>query len=195
MTSDNNTFLRQVPDEDSAIAASRDYATLPHLAGSDQDLITAKYVLKHFQTQFNIDSPSRVPVFAAGSIESRNATLNIPFTKEPRAWIDTYYPIMDTPLNHSLDILDESGNVVWTAQLEEDGDPLDENAANARTAVPAFHGLSKDGDVTGQLFYANYGRQEDFDEVQRSGVNITGKIALVRYGAIVRGLKVRGIEL
>ncbi|KAF8510592.1 hypothetical protein JB92DRAFT_2938695 [Gautieria morchelliformis] len=184
----------QVPDEDSAIAASKAYATLPHPAGSDQDLVTAKYVLNHFQTSFNIDSPSSEPIFAAGSIESRNATLNIPFTKEPRAWIDTYYPLMNTPLNHSIDILDESGNVVWTAQLEEDGDPLDEDAANARTAVPVFHGLSKDGDVTGELFYANYGRQEDFDDVERSGVNITGKIALVRYGAILRGLKVKGAE-
>ena len=101
---------------------------------------------------------------------------------------------MNTPLNHSLDILDESGNVVWTAQLEEDGDPLDEDAANARLAVPVFHGLSKDGNVTGNLFYANYGRQEDYDEVERLGVNITGKIALVRYGAILRGLKVRGID-
>lgn len=97
---------------------------------------------------------------------------------------------MNTPLNHSLEILEKDGSVAWTAQLEEDGDPLDEDAANARLAVPVFHGLSKDGDVTGELFYANYGRQEDYDEVERSGVNITGKIALVRYGAIFRGLKV-----
>ena len=151
-------------------------------------------MLSHFEKSFNIESPSNEPIYPAGSVESRNATLNIPFTKEPRAWIDTYYPLMNTPLNHSLDILDESGNVVWTAQLEEDGDPLDEDAANARLAVPVFHGLSKDGNVTGKLFYANYGRQEDYDEVERLGVNITGKIALVRYGAILRGLKVRGID-
>lgn len=190
MQSCKSTDLSQVPDEGSAIAASRDYATLPHVAGSDQDLVTAKYVLHHFQKSFDISPSSVEPVFAAGSVESRNATLNIQFTKEPRAWIDTYYPLMNTPLNHSLEILDKDGSVAWSAQLEEDGDPLDEDAANARTAVPVFHGLSKDGNVTGELFYANYGRQEDYNEVERSGVNITGKIALVRYGGIFRGLKV-----
>jgi N-acetylated-alpha-linked acidic dipeptidase len=98
--------------------------------------------------------------------------------------------VLNTPLSHSLEILDKNGSIVWTADLEEDGDPLDEDAAKARTAVPVFHGLSKGGNVTGEVFYANYGRQEDYDAVQLSGVNITGKIALVRYGGIFRGLKV-----
>lgn len=179
-----------MPNEDSAIAVSRAYASLPHIAGSEQDLVTAKYVLERFQQYFNIDPPSTEPIFSAGSPESRSATLNIPDADQPRAWIDTYYPILNTPLNHSLQILDKNGSIVWTAALEEDGDPLDEDAAKARTAVPVFHGLSKDGNVTGEIFYANYGRQEDYDAVELSGVNITGKIALVRYGQVFRGLKV-----
>ncbi|KAF8591491.1 Zn-dependent exopeptidase [Ramaria rubella] len=184
----------QVPDESSAIEASRAYAGLPHLAGSDQDLVTAKYVLDHFQQTFNIEPPSVEPIFSAGSVESRNATLNIPHNKEPYAWIDTYYPVMNTPLNHSLEILDKDGDVAWTAQLEEDCEALDEDAANACDVVTAFHGLSKAGDVTGELFYANYGTPEDYAAVERSGVNITGKIALVRYGGLFRGLKIKGAE-
>ncbi|KAF8583526.1 Zn-dependent exopeptidase [Ramaria rubella] len=184
----------QVPDENSAMAASRSYASLPHMAGSDQDFVTAKLVLNTFQRNFNIRKPSEEPVFSAGSVESRSATLNIADAKEPRAWIDVYYPLLNTPLNHSLEILDTDGNVAWTAQLEEICDFLDEDATKACGAVPAFHGLSKGGDVTGELFYANYGRPEDYAEVERSGVNITGKIALVRYGGIFRGLKVKGAQ-
>lgn len=70
-----------------------------------------------------------------------------------------YYPVLNTPVDHSLEIL-EDGEPVWKADLEEDGDPADEDAANARLAVPAWHGLSKDGSATGQLIYVNYGRKE-----------------------------------
>jgi len=38
----------------------------------------------------------------------------------------------------------------------------DPEANTYRTSVPAWHGLSKDGDITGELIYANYGNQEVF---------------------------------
>jgi N-acetylated-alpha-linked acidic dipeptidase len=170
--------------------ASRIYAGLPHLAGSEQDLVTAKIVLNHFLESFGIEPPSEAPLYPAGSEESRSATLDIPSTSEPRAWIDTYYPVMNRPGNSSLEIIDENGAVMWSADLEEDGDCLDEDACQARNAVPAFHGFSKAGNVTGELFYGNYCTPEDYDAVERSGTKIEGKIALCRYGSNLRGLKV-----
>ena len=41
------------------------------------------------------------------------------------------------------------------------------------------------------VVYANYGRQEDFDELENLGVNITGHIVITRYGKIYRGNKVQ----
>ena len=39
--------------------------------------------------------------------------------------------------------------------------------------------------------YVNYGRVEDFQRLERTlGVNVTGKIAIARYGKIFRGDKV-----
>lgn len=38
--------------------------------------------------------------------------------------------------------------------------------------------------------YANYGRDEDFDELKRLGVNCTGKIVIMRYGKVGRSTKV-----
>lgn len=39
--------------------------------------------------------------------------------------------------------------------------------------------------------YVNYGRTEDFVQLQREmGINVTGKIVIVRYGKIFRGNKV-----
>ena len=188
----SSAFLRSVPDEASALAASREYATHPHIAASTEDYEDAKVILKLFQDEFDIPPPKDLPVFPAGTEASRSATLGINKLTKPTAWIDTYYPIMNSPLDRSLQIIGSDGSVVWDADLVEDGDPGDPEAAKYRDAVPTFHGLSRDGDVQGQLIYANYGRKEDYEELVAKGVDFTGKIVITRYGAIFRGLKVLG---
>lgn len=160
-----NMFLaRSVPNIESAFKASRDYATHPHLAGSTEDFEDARTILSLFQDEFHIRPPHQEPIFSAGSEESRDATLKLSSKHAPRrptAWIDIYYPVLNTGLDHSLSILNsDSGIVEWEADLDEDGDPRDAEAAKYRTSVPTWHGLSSDGDVTGQLVYANYGAQE-----------------------------------
>lgn len=67
---------------------------------------------------------------------------------------------MNTGVEQSLEIIDQNGTSVWTADLIEDGDPRDPDAHKYRDTIPTWHGLSCDGDVTGQLIYANYGRKE-----------------------------------
>lgn len=152
-----------MPNPESALAASRAYATHPHLAGSKEDYSDAKEILKLFQSSFNIPLPSSIPVYPAGSPESRNSTLGLTdsySSGKPSAWIDVYYPVLNTPLNRSLDILGADGEVVWSADLVEDGDPLDEEAHKYRDYIPTWHGLSFDAEVEGKLVYANYGTKE-----------------------------------
>ena len=160
---------REIPDADSAIAASRQYATKPHLAGSEGDFQTAKDFLALLQQEFNIGNPDSIPLFSAGSSASRNATLSIPSLNSPTAWIDTYYPILNTPLDRSLEILSEDGEAVWKANLEEVADELDPAANKYADAVPSWHGLSKGGEVKGKLVYAHYGRQEDYQALIEKG--------------------------
>ncbi|KAJ7811132.1 Zn-dependent exopeptidase [Mycena olivaceomarginata] len=180
---------RSVPDEESAIAASRLFATKPHLAGSEGDLQTAKDWLNLLQTELGIHPPKDEPIFAAGSSESRDATNSIPKSMHPRAWIDVYYPVMNTPLDRSLQVLNKDGEVVWDAPLEEVADETDPEAGEHYLDVPTFHGLSAAGDVQGKLVYANYGTKEDYETLVEKGVDLTGAIVIVRYGAIFRGLK------
>ena len=97
---------------------------------------------------------------------------------------------MNTGLDQALQIMDKSGEALWTADLAEDGDPRDPEAHKYKSAVPPWHGLSADGDVTGQLVYVNYGSHEDYTELIAQGTNLTGKIVIARYGRIFRGLKV-----
>lgn len=166
----------------------------PHIASSEEDFDDAKAMLEIFQTHFSIPTSGDEPIFSAGSPESRRATLDIPHLSTPLAWIDTYYPIMNTPLDRKLEILHSDGSVIWSADVEEVGNPIDMMANKHRTSVPAFHGLSKDGEVEGALIFADYGRKEDYDKLEAAGVDFTGKIVIVRYGAIYRGLKVKGAQ-
>ncbi|KAJ6515539.1 Zn-dependent exopeptidase [Mycena sanguinolenta] len=188
-----------IPDAESARATSKQYTAHAHPAGSAHDNKDALRVLKFFQEEFQIPtSDGESAVFPAGSKESRWATLGLTSAllgpRGPTAWIDEYYPIMDTGREQRLEILDKDGNAVWRADLREDGDPLDLDAHKHRTSVPTWHGASADGDVQGQLIYANYGTQADYAELVAAGANLTGKIVIVRYGNVLRGLKVKGAE-
>ncbi|KAG6829605.1 hypothetical protein H0H92_004074 [Tricholoma furcatifolium] len=185
-----------IPNAESAIAASRAYATHPHRAGSSEDFEDAKVILELFQTELGISPPETEPIFSAGTSESRNATLHLTshHAAKPSAWVDVYYPVLNTPLDRSLQILGEDGSVAWEADLVEDGDPLDEDAAKYRDAVPAWHGLSKDGEVEGQLVYANYGTKTDYDELVAAGADLKGKIIITRYGRNFRGLKIKAAQ-
>ncbi|RDX41174.1 Zn-dependent exopeptidase [Lentinus brumalis] len=183
-----------VPDPASALLASREYATHPHIAGSVEDYEDATTILRLFQNELGIIAPPEPPVFSAGSPESQAAILDIDKLLKPIAWIDKYFPVMNTPLDRSLSILGEDGEPEWEAYLVEDGDERDPEAAKYRDYIPTFHGLSADGDVEGQVVYVNYGRKEDYDEIIEKGGNLTGKIVLARYGQVFRGLKVKRAE-
>lgn len=80
---------------------------------------------------------------------------------------------------------------LWQAKLEE------EKVYSDREQTLVFHGLSKSGNVTGPLIYANYGAREDFQKLKGAGIKVDGSIALVRYGGSQgdRALKVKNAEL
>lgn len=167
------------------------------MAGTPGDFETAKDFLALLQEHFGAVAPvadGAQPIYSAGSVASRNATLSIPHLAAPTAWIDVYYPVMNTPLNHSVAILGADGAPVWAAPLEEVADATDPEAGRYVEAVPVFHGLSRSGEVAGKLVYANYGRQQDYKALLDKGVDLNGTIVLVRYGGIFRGLKVKGAE-
>ncbi|KAJ7498642.1 Zn-dependent exopeptidase [Mycena latifolia] len=187
-----------VPNADSAMATAREYTRAPHIAGSVQDSIDAVRMLEFFRETLQIPPPEEEAIFPAGSHASRRATLDLTSalrgSSKPSAWVDIYYPVMDRGREQSLSILDTEGKPVWTADLVEDGDPRDADAHKYRDAVPTWHAASGDGDVQGQLIYANYGTQEDYAELVAAGVNFTNKIVITRYGPVLRGLKIKGAE-
>jgi N-acetylated-alpha-linked acidic dipeptidase len=57
--------------------------------------------------------------------------------------------------------------------------------------TPLFNGYAASGDVTASLVYANYGLPPDYDALAKAGVDVKGKIVIVRYGNSFRGVKAK----
>ncbi|ORX73793.1 Zn-dependent exopeptidase, partial [Linderina pennispora] len=111
------------------------------------------------------------------------------------AEIVEYYPWLNYPADQRVALFNATtGQVHFEAGLKEDVIP-DDPASEDPNNLPAFHGYSADGNVTGQLVYANYGSHEDFKALKAAGISVKDKIVLVRYGDVFRGLKVYGAEL
>lgn len=101
-----------------------------------------------------------------------------------------YYTYLNVPEDHGLCLLNKDGSIKYKASLKEDVLKDDPTSGNL-DSIPTFHGYSANGNVTAQFVYANYGRKTDFDQLLNLNVDIKGKIVIVRYNAIFRGLKVK----
>ncbi len=77
--------------------------------------------------------------------------------------------------------------------LREQGIAWDKDAFD-EAAFSAFHGYAAAGEVTAAVVYANYGDVDDLKKLAELGIDVRGKLVLVRYGKIFRGLKVRNAE-
>lgn len=107
--------------------------------------------------------------------------------------IVSYDVYLNYPVDHRLALLKKTGDateVTFEATLEED--IIEEDSTSGlQDRVPTFHGYSASGNVTAQFVYANFGTFQDFEDLVNANVSLQGKIALVKYGGIFRGLKVK----
>ena len=83
--------------------------------------------------------------------------------------------------------------IVKTLSLDEAPLATDKDTASS-AAFGAFHGYGVSGAVSGRVVYVNYGRPEDYVAIEKMGIDVKGKIVLVRYGTLFRGLKVRNAQ-
>jgi N-acetylated-alpha-linked acidic dipeptidase len=82
-------------------------------------------------------------------------------------------------LPYATEVLVEMDAPRWRAALKEDavaGDPF-----SARDTGPAYHAYSASGDITAPVVYAGHGDPADYDWLAQHGVDVTGKIVLVRH--------------
>jgi N-acetylated-alpha-linked acidic dipeptidase len=60
--------------------------------------------------------------------------------------------------------------------------------------VDGYNAYSPSGDVTAQVVYANYGLPDDYAKLEQAGVDVRGKVVIVRYGNSFRGVKAKVAE-
>ena len=110
-----------------------------------------------------------------------------------KAEIENFNVYINYPHDHGIRLLKphkDSYRVVYEPTLVED--ELEEDPTTRGDGlVPAFHGYSANGNVTGELVFANYGTKQDFELLAERGVTVKGKVVIVRYGGIFSGLKVK----
>ncbi len=108
-----------------------------------------------------------------------------------RSWgydtsIETFYPLFPTPKLRKLEM---TGPQRFVAKLEEPVLPEDATSGVRQDQLPVYNAYSRDGDVTGELVYVNYGLPADYEELAQRGIDVKGKIVIARYGHSWRGIK------
>ncbi len=99
--------------------------------------------------------------------------------------IDTYRVLFPTP---KIRVLEMISPTTYKAVLKEPA--LKEDATSGQAdQLPTYNAFSADGDVTSELIFVNYGVPEDYDILERMGIDVKGKIVIAKYGHSWRGIK------
>ncbi|MBM4187498.1 MAG: M28 family peptidase [Gemmatimonadetes bacterium] len=101
------------------------------------------------------------------------------------AEIVEYRTLLPMPIVQRLELL---APVRYRARFEEPPIPEDRDSY-ARGVLPSYISYGADGDVTGEVVYANYGLPDDYDRLARLGIDVKGKIVFVRTGPHLRAIK------
>ena len=100
--------------------------------------------------------------------------------------ISTYYVLFPTPKTRLLELLSPKP---FKAKLEEPTLAEDKTSGQKSEQLPTYNAYSADGDVTAELVFVNRGVPADYEELERLGVDVKGKIVIAKYGGSWRGIK------
>ena len=108
-----------------------------------------------------------------------------------RSWgyetrVEEFSVLFPTPKTRVLEL---TFPVTYRAGLAEPPLPEDTTSGQIAEQLPLYNCYSCDGDVSGQLVYINYGVPKDYEELDRRGIDVRGKIVIARYGGSWRGIK------
>lgn len=145
-----------------------DLTVRPHVAGTPDDLRTAEYVRDRMR-EYGWDA----------DLVQYDVLLMYPKTNDPAG---PYAELSATFPNGRS----------FRASLTERVYPEDPLSQSGTLPFPTFNGYSPstpEEGLTAAVVYANYGTREDFETVAQAGVDVTGCICIVRYGANFRGSK------
>ncbi len=108
-----------------------------------------------------------------------------------RSWgyetkLEEFHVLFPTPKTR---IVEMTAPDKFTMRLNEPEVSGDSTSGQQSEQLPSYNAYSINGDVTGPLVYVNYGIPADYEELEKRGIDVKGKIVIARYGGSWRGIK------
>ncbi len=100
--------------------------------------------------------------------------------------IEGYQVLLPTPRVREVELV---APTQYSAGLTEDTLAEDPSTSVIANLLPPYNAFSRDGEVEAELVFVNYGIPEDYEVLERYGIDVTGKIAIAKYGRSWRGIK------
>lgn len=100
--------------------------------------------------------------------------------------IATYQVLFPTPKERLLEM---TAPYSYKAILAEPALKEDATSGQTKEQLPPYNAYSVDGDVTAELVFVNYGVPADYEELEKMGISVKGKIVIAKYYGSWRGIK------
>ena len=100
--------------------------------------------------------------------------------------LEEFHVLFPTPKTR---IVEMTSPEKYTMKLQEPEFREDATSGQVAEQLPTYNAYSIDGDVTAPLVYVNYGVPADYEELDKRGIDVKGKIVIARYGGSWRGIK------
>jgi N-acetylated-alpha-linked acidic dipeptidase len=100
---------------------------------------------------------------------------------------DAYLP---APVSVSLELLEPVRGKLPTTEERIEADPFTHGADRH----PGWAGYSPSGDARGQVVYAHFGAEKDLESLEALGVDLEGKVLLMRHFGVDTGRKVANAQ-
>jgi N-acetylated-alpha-linked acidic dipeptidase len=175
-----------------------------HVAADEQPLFgystESSRAERQWEEKFRaIPSPDNLRAYMQ-RLSARPHNVGTAYDKENAEWIaakfkefglDTHIEQFDalypTPKERAVELVE--GGPKFVARLQEPALPQDPTSSQQAEQLPTYNAYSIDGDVSAPLVYVNYGIPEDYEQLDRMGVSVKGKIVIARYFRSWRGIK------
>ncbi|MBT8188440.1 MAG: M28 family peptidase, partial [Croceitalea sp.] len=111
--------------------------------------------------------------------------------KQFKSWgydtrIDTYHVLFPYP---KVRVLELTAPTKYKAKLTAVAVEGDSFTAQGDALLPSYNAFSTDGDVEAELVFVNYGVPSDYEELEKLGIDVKGKIVIAKYYGSWRGIK------
>lgn len=111
--------------------------------------------------------------------------------KQFKSWgydakIETYHVLFPYP---KIRLLELTAPTTYKAKLTAVPVEGDKYTAQGDALLPSYNAFSKDGDVEAELVFVNYGIPSDYEELDKLGIDVKGKIVIAKYQGSWRGIK------